>query len=119
MLNIGNNLSVDVYANQQAKTGRDYSHQANRNALLKVGTELKKHSKDVKMTGSTMVKIRGQAGTIVIDGSGITLKGKVTVKGDLVQRGGSPEAPQVLSLTANEAKPTCEVCEAMKNQKQG
>ncbi|OOF66685.1 type VI secretion system Vgr family protein [Rodentibacter sp. Ppn85] len=119
VLNIGNNLSLDVYANQQAKTGRDYSHQANRNALLKVGTELKKHSKDVKMTGSSLVKIRGQAGTVVIDGSGITLKGKVTVKGDLVQRGGSPESPQVLSFTANKARPTCEVCEAMKNQKQG
>lgn len=119
VLNIGNNFALDVYATQEIKTGRDYTHHANRNALMKVGTQLKQHSKEVKMTGSSLVKIRGQAGTIVIDGKGITLKGKVTVKGALVQQGGTPESPQVLSLAANNAKPTCEVCDAMKNQKQG
>ncbi len=118
VLNIGNNFVLDVYANQDVRSGRDHSHQANRNALVKVGTELKHHSKNIKMTGSTLVKVRGQAGTIVIDGKGITLKGKVTVKGALIQQGGTPESPQVLSFTANDVKPTCEVCEAMKNQKQ-
>ncbi|AFI87038.1 type IV secretion protein Rhs [Aggregatibacter actinomycetemcomitans] len=103
---------------KMSKTGREYTHQANRNALVKVGTQLKQHSKAVKMTGSSLVKIRGQAGTIVIDGKGMTLKGKVTVKGALVQQGGTPESPQVLSLAANGAKPGCEICETMKNQKQ-
>lgn len=117
VLNIGNNFALDVYANQETKIGRDYSHQANRNALIKVGSELKQHSKNMKLTGSSLLKIRGKAGTIIIDGKGITLKGKVTVKGTLVQQGGTPESPQVLSFTANDAKPTCEVCEAMKNQK--
>ena len=56
--------------------------------------------------------------TIIIDGSGITLKGKVTVKGNLSIIGGALESPAVLSLAANDAKPICEVCEAMKNQKQ-
>ncbi|OOF55444.1 type VI secretion system Vgr family protein [Rodentibacter myodis] len=118
VLNIGNNLALDIYANQHAKIGRDYTHQANRNALLKVGKELKHHSKNTQMTGSSLVKIRGKSGTIVIDSKGITLKGKVTVKGNLVTQGGTPESPQALSFTANDAKPTCEVCEAMKNQKQ-
>ncbi|OBX70881.1 type IV secretion protein Rhs [Haemophilus parainfluenzae] len=54
----------------------------------------------------------------MIDGSGITLKGKVTVKGNLSIIGGALESPAVLSLAANDAKPICEVCEAMKNQKQ-
>ncbi|MBN6061035.1 type IV secretion protein Rhs [Aggregatibacter actinomycetemcomitans] len=54
----------------------------------------------------------------MIDGKGMTLKGKVTVKGALVQQGGTPESPQVLSLAANGAKPGCEICETMKNQKQ-
>ncbi|AFI87079.1 type IV secretion protein Rhs [Aggregatibacter actinomycetemcomitans] len=54
VLNIGNHLSLDVYANQDAKTGRDYTHQVNRNALVKVGTQLKQHSKAVKMAGSSL-----------------------------------------------------------------
>ena len=70
------------------------------------------------MTGSSLFKVLGKAGTIIIDGSGITLKGKVTVKGNLIQSSGTPESPAVLSLAANDAKPICEVCEAMKNQKQ-
>ena len=118
VLNIGNHLSMDVYANQEVKIGRDYSHQTSRNAVFKAGKELKQHSKNIKLTGTTQVNIRGKAGTIIIDGSGITLKGKVTVKGNLIQSSGTPESPAVLSLAANDAKPICEVCEAMKNQKQ-
>ena len=34
VLNIGNHLSMDVYANQEVKIGRDYSHQTSRNAVL-------------------------------------------------------------------------------------
>ena len=30
VLNIGNHLSMDVYANQEVKIGRDYSHQTSR-----------------------------------------------------------------------------------------
>jgi len=70
------------------------------------------------MTGSSLFKVLGKAGTIIIDGSGITLKGKVTVKGNLSIIGGALESPAVLSLAANDAKPICEGCEAMKNQKQ-
>ena len=103
VLNIGNHLSMDVYANQEVKIGRDYSHQTSRNAVFKAGKELKQHSKNIKLTGTTQVNIRGKAGTIVIDGSGITLKGKVTVKGNLIQSSGTPESPAVLSLAANEA----------------
>ena len=65
---------MDVYANQEVKIGRDYSHQTSRNAVFKAGKELKQHSKNIKLTGTTQVNIRGKAGTIIIDGSGITLK---------------------------------------------
>ena len=116
ILNIGNHLSVDVVADTKIHTGRDYKHQSNGNASFKVGSEIKHHSKTVQMTGSSLFKVLGKAGTIIIDGSGITLKGKVTVKGNLSIIGGAPESPRVLSFAANGAKPICEVCEAMKNK---
>lgn len=116
ILNIGNHLSVDVVADTKIHTGRDYKHQSNGNASFKVGSEIKHHSKTVQMTGSSLFKVLGKAGTIIIDESGITLKGKVTVKGNLSIIGGAPESPRVLSFAANGAKPICEVCEAMKNK---
>ena len=116
ILNIGNHLSVDVVADTKIHTGRDYKHQSNGNASFKVGSEIKHHSKTVQMTGSSLFKVLGKAATIIIDGSGITLKGKVTVKGNLSIIGGAPESPRVLSFAANGAKPICEVCEAMKNK---
>ena len=118
VLNIGNHLSMDVYANQEVKIGRDYSHQTSRNAVFKAGKELKQHSKNIKLTGTTQVNIRGKAGTIIVDGSGITLKGKVTIKGNLNIIGGNPETPKVITLKANNGEPTCEICEAMKNKKE-
>ena len=116
ILNIGNHLSVDVVADTKIHTGRDYKHQSNGNASFKVGSEIKHHSKTVQMTGSSLFKVLGKAGTIIIDGSGITLKGKVTVKGNLSIIGGAPESPRVLSFAANGAQPIWEVGEAMKNK---
>ncbi|TCP97201.1 type VI secretion system secreted protein VgrG [Cricetibacter osteomyelitidis] len=116
ILNIGNHLSLDVYADKKEKQGRDRNVQVARNTIVKVGQQIKLHSKNIKMTGYDNMKMLGKAGTMVIDGSGIILKGRVTIKGNLAIIGGSPDSPEVISLTANSAQPICEVCEAMKNK---
>ncbi|WP_386688349.1 type VI secretion system Vgr family protein [Lonepinella sp. MS14437] len=117
LLNVGNCLSVDVYANQKVHNGGNHQHTINRDSLNKAGQTLKHHSKNIETTGTSEVKVLGKAGTVVIDGSGITLKGKVTIKGSLKIIGGSPESPKVLSFVANDAQTVCEVCEALKNKK--
>ncbi|WP_425292572.1 bacteriophage T4 gp5 trimerisation domain-containing protein, partial [Actinobacillus vicugnae] len=116
VLNIGNHFSLDVYADQTIHSGRNHSHTISKNVSIKVGKELKQHSQQVRIIGSTNVKVMGKAGTMLIDGSGIMLKGKVTIKGNLSIIGGSPEAPQVISLSANNGQEICQVCEAMKNK---
>lgn len=118
ILNIGNNLDMDVYADEKKHSGRDYKHTVSGNALIEVGKELKQHAQKIRLTGSTNVKVLGKAGTIIVDGSGITLKGKVTIKGNLNIIGGNPETPKVITLKANNGEPTCEICEAMKNKKE-
>ncbi|OOF41272.1 type IV secretion protein Rhs [Rodentibacter mrazii] len=117
VLNIGNHLAMDVYANQEATTGRDYKHIVQRKAQLEVGQLLKHHTKHAKMDAETKMRLAGPGGTIIIDGKGITLKGKVTVKGDLVTTGGAPDKIETLSFLANEGEGLCQVCEAMKNKK--
>ncbi|MDG2952924.1 type VI secretion system Vgr family protein, partial [Exercitatus varius] len=119
ILNVGNCFNLDVYADQKVHNGGNHEHKIGRNSLNKAGQKLKHYSKNIQATGTTEVKILGKAGTIVIDGSGITLKGKVTIKGDLKIIGGSPESPRVFSFVANNAKPVCEVCQAMQNKKAG
>ena len=117
ILNIGNHFQLDVYADHRVNNGRDYSNIVSRNLTMKVGKELKQHSQQIKITGSTRVKIMGNAGTMIIDSSGTTLKGKVTIKGQLSIIGGSPESPKVITIAANNGQEICEVCEAMKNKK--
>ncbi|WP_150538985.1 type VI secretion system Vgr family protein, partial [Actinobacillus vicugnae] len=90
VLNIGNHFSLDVYADKKEKQGRDSTVQTAQNTKIKVGNNVNLHSKNIKMTGSTEVKMLGKAGTMLINGSGITLKGRVTIKGHLMIIGGSP-----------------------------
>ena len=117
MLNIGNHLSIDIYANQNVKTGRDYTHRVEAKAKFEVGQLLKQHSKYVNVSSEEKARVAGPGGTIIIDAQGIILKGKVTVKGNLVIRGGSPEKVETLAFEANQGDELCKICEAMKNKK--
>nr|WP_077464905.1 type VI secretion system tip protein TssI/VgrG [Rodentibacter sp. Ppn85] len=117
VLNIGNNLSLDVYANQESKTGRDYKHRVEAKAILEVGQLLKHHTKHANMEAENKVRVAGPGGTVIIDAKGITLKGKVTVKGDLITRGGAPDKIETLSFMANQGEELCQACEDMKNKK--
>ncbi|AOF52402.1 type IV secretion protein Rhs [Rodentibacter caecimuris] len=117
VLNIGNHLAMDIYANQDVKTGRDYKHVVQAKAKLEVGELLKHHTKHANMEAENKVRVAGPGGTIIIDTKGITLKGKVTVKGDLITRGGAPEKIETLALLAHQGDDLCPICEAMKNKK--
>ena len=66
ILNIGNNLDMDVYADEKKHSGRDYKHTVSGNALIEVGKELKQHAQKIRLTGSTNVKVLGKAGTIIV-----------------------------------------------------
>ncbi|OOF71298.1 hypothetical protein BKG89_00970 [Rodentibacter caecimuris] len=87
------------------------------NAKLKIGQEANFHSKFSTVEAENKVRIAGPAGTFIIDRDGITLKGKTTVKGQLITTGGSPEKIQSISFLANDEEEVCKVCKAMQNTK--
>nr|MBS9783350.1 type VI secretion system tip protein VgrG [Pasteurella sp.] len=117
VINVGNHRKLDVFADQQITTGGHYQHNVSKKTEWKSGIEIKQKSKTIDIQGYQKVRLASQGGTIIIDGSGITLKGSVTIKGSLAIVGGAPDAIETFSLKANDGSPICEVCEKMKANK--
>jgi len=62
------------------------------------------------ISGSDKVVIKGSGGTIVLNSSGIVLKGSVTIKGNVAIFGGSGGGAEKLSLVANKGDAFCLTC---------
>ena len=71
---------------------------------MKAGTHIKEVTTVYQIDASDLFKAKGKAGTIIIDGAGITLKGNVTIKGNVSIVGGSGGGAKSLDLTPNEGK---------------
>ena len=107
---VGNHRVDEVYANHTVKVGGHLEHTVNGKVELNVGERIKTVTKVHTISGSDKVVIKGSGGTIILDSSGITLKGDVSVKGNVAISGGSGGGAETLSLRANEGEPFCLTC---------
>jgi type VI secretion system secreted protein VgrG len=74
------------------------------------GTHIKSVTKVHTISGSDKVVIKGKGGTIILNSSGIILKGNVDIKGNVAITGGSGGGAETLSLVANKADGFCLTC---------
>ena len=77
---------------------------------LKVGESIKSVTKVHNISGSDKVVIKGSGGTIILDSSGITLKGDVTIKGNVAISGGSGGGAEQWSAVVNGGDEICPEC---------
>ena len=104
ILYVGNHRMETTYANHTLETGGDYKHVTNGKYDLTVGTHIKSTTKLHILTASEKFKLKGKAGTITIDGSGILLEGNVTIKGSLAVISGTAPSVKPLNLVPNEGE---------------
>jgi type VI secretion system secreted protein VgrG len=106
----GNQRYDEVYANHTHKVGGHLNQTVNGKVDVKAGEHIKEITKLKEMHGSERIVFKSKGGTIIIDGSGITLKGNVQIKGNVAITGGSPEAVAVWSAVANKGDAICWDC---------
>ena len=110
MTHVGNHRIDQTHVNHEVKTGGNFRHMVSGKMDVKAGTHIKSVTKVHMVSGSDKVVIKGSGGTIILDGSGITLKGNVTVKGNLSVSAGSPEVPEAIDLAAKAGDLICIPC---------
>ena len=92
------------------KTGGHHDFTINGKYDVKAGTHIKEVTKVHEIHGSDSVVFKGKAGTIIIDGGGITLKGNVTIRGNVAISGGSGGGAEAVDLRINSGQPFCKTC---------
>jgi type VI secretion system secreted protein VgrG len=110
MVTVGNSRVLDVYADQKIKSGGHYSHTVGGKTTWKSGEKIQQLTKVYQIDAGSKAVVKAPGGTIIVDGSGITLKGAVKIKGSLAINGGSPDAVEALSLSAVVGEPICKTC---------
>ena len=107
---MGNHRVDETYANHTVKTGGHHDFTINGKYDIKAGTHIKEVTKVHEIHGSDRVVFKGKAGTIIIDGAGITLKGNVTIKGNVAISGGSGGGATALDMQINRGDDFCVTC---------
>jgi type VI secretion system Vgr family protein len=107
---IGNHRQDEVFANWEQTTGANFTQTTNGKHEIKAGTHIKSATKVHTLSASDKIVIKGNGGTIVLDSSGITLKGVVKIKGSLAISGGAPEKVEAIDLAANVGDLICIPC---------
>ncbi len=110
LLYTGNRREEKTEAHYTIKTGGSYSHTVGGEVQVKAGVRIKSVTKVHTISGSDKVVIRGAGGTIVLDSSGITLKGNVSVKGNVAILTGGGGGAEEISLKANKGDMLCVPC---------
>ncbi len=110
ILYVGNQRQEETYANYTLKTGGHHRHTVNGKLDVKAGEHIKEVTKVHHIDAGERFVAKSAGGTIIIDGSGITLKGNVTIKGNVAITGGSPELVEAISLAAHAGDPICIPC---------
>jgi len=107
---VGNHRVEETYANYTLKVGGHNEVTVNGRVDLKAGESVKSITKVHTLSGSDKVVIKGNGGTIILDGSGITLKGNVTIKGNVAISTGGGGGTEDISLQANSGDLICIPC---------
>jgi len=92
------------------KTGGHHEFTVNGKLDTKAGTHIKEVTTVYQIDASDLFKAKGKAGTIIIDGAGITLKGNVTIKGNVSIVGGSTDGVASFKARANKGDAICWNC---------
>ncbi len=111
---VGNYRKESTTSDHWMQTGGNFEHKVAGTSLLEAGQSITHKTQVHTLSGSSKIVVQGPAGRIVIDGGGITLEGKVTIKGTLNMTGGSPPSLSPMEGTAKEGKPFDDMC-AMKD----
>jgi len=83
VIKIDNNRTLDVYADQYITTGGHHTHEVGGKLELKAGQKIIHLTEIHETMAGEKIIIRSAGGEIIIDGGGITLKGQVSIKGNL------------------------------------
>lgn len=102
--NISNARKLDVQTDQIINTGGHHTHEVGGAVILKAGEKIQQLTTLHEIGVDDQAIIQSPGGTIVLDSSGITLKGKVTIQGTLaiVTGGGGGNGFAAEALTAKE-----------------
>lgn len=115
---INNNWEEKIHATHTQKVGEDKVCDIEGKYTTNAVEGIHSHTKTHTLQASEQVMIKGKAGTITINSSGITLTGIVTIKGELNVMPGMPGSLSSLSGAANEGQPTAEDCREKARQEQ-
>ena len=110
IVNIGNSRKLEVYADQIVDTGGHHTHTVGGKAVIKAGEKIQELTSLHEIGVNDKAIIKAPGGTIILDSSGITLKGKVTIKGSLAIVGGHPDIVDFINLRSQSGKPFCLTC---------
>ena len=107
---MGNHRVDETYANHTMKTGGHHEFTVNGKYDVKAGEHIKSVTKVHEIHGSDRVVFKSKGGTIILDASGITLKGATYFKGNVSVTGGSPEGLNSFDARANDGLGICVPC---------
>lgn len=115
---INNNWEEKIHATHSQNVGKDKECTVNGKYTTEVVEGIHSHTKVHTLQASERVMFKSKGGTITIDGSGITLTGKVSIKGELDVIPGIPGSVSSLSGAATDGQPTAEDCREKARQEQ-
>jgi len=107
---IGNHRQDEIFANWEQTTGANFTQTTKGKHDIKAGKHIKSVTKVHTLSASEKIVIKGSGGTIILDASGITLKGVVKIKGSLAVSGGGAEKVEAIDLAANIGDLICIPC---------
>lgn len=111
---VGNTLKQDIHADRQVTVGRHANERVQGEYVLEVTESITNNTRRHVLQASDTFEIRGPAGKIVLDASGITLEAPhVHVKGNLTSGGSGSASVRTLSGAVNDALPLCKECEKL------
>ncbi len=110
---VGNYRKESTTSDHWMQTGGNFEHKVAGTSLLEAGQSITHKTQVHTLLASDTFTIQGAAGRIVLDGSGITLEGKVTIKGTLNMTGGSPPGVEAVEGIVQQGRGINPLC-AMK-----
>ncbi|MEX9762186.1 type VI secretion system Vgr family protein [Proteus mirabilis] len=109
---IDNSWKEVIHASHFQEIGENKQCDIQNDYTLKAAGGIHTHTKIHTLQASETVIIKGKAGSIQLDAQGVTITGKILLKGDVSITGGAPEVVTQLEAAVNEGLPLAEDCRA-------
>ncbi len=116
---VNNHRKTYTFGSHMDEIGVDHQVTVKGNYNYEIGSSIFGKTKNHTLTAQDKFVIGGPGGTIILDGSGVTVKGsKIDLLGPVNFGGGSPDQVPTISLAKNEALPICEECAKKKEEQE-